>query len=70
MAACWRAAHSAFAKHADYKERLVDQEMQQSMRSGRRNAWIFLSVTVIGVLLVLIVAWLFRRSLQHARTVR
>jgi hypothetical protein len=61
---------TAFAKHAHYKERLVDQEMQQSMRSGRRNSWILLTVTALGVLLVLGVAWLFRRSLQHAQADR
>ncbi len=61
---------TAFAKHANYKEKLVDQEMQQSMRSGRRNSWILLAVTALGVLLVLVVAWLFRRSLQHAQADR
>ncbi|MGL4995536.1 MAG: MCP four helix bundle domain-containing protein [Deefgea sp.] len=61
---------TAFADHASYKERLVDQEMQQSMRSGRRNSWILLTVTALGVLLVLGVAWLFRRSLQHAQADR
>ncbi|MBE9610299.1 MCP four helix bundle domain-containing protein [Chitinilyticum piscinae] len=61
---------AAFADHTRYKERLVDQVVQQSMHSGRRNAWILLLVTAAGVLLVLAVAWLFRRSLQHTQTGR
>ncbi|WP_028452158.1 MCP four helix bundle domain-containing protein [Chitinilyticum aquatile] len=58
---------AAFADHTRYKERLVDQVVQQSMHSGRRNAWILLLVTAVGVLLVLAVAWLFRRSLHGSQ---
>lgn len=58
---------AAFSDHAQYKERLVDQVMQQSMHSGRRNSWILLGFTVFAVLLVLTVAYLFQRSLQNTQ---
>ncbi|WP_028454471.1 MCP four helix bundle domain-containing protein [Chitinilyticum litopenaei] len=56
---------AAFAEHMRYKERLVDQVVQQSMQTGRRTALIIIVATIAGILFVLAAAWLFRRSLPR-----
>lgn len=53
----------AFTEHMRYKEQLVDQLVQQSMNSGRRSGWILVWVTLVAVVFVILIGYLFKRSL-------
>jgi len=54
---------SALAQHAHFKEQFVEQAVQRSMQSGRRQTWVIVLLTVLGVLGVVVAAYFFRKSL-------
>ncbi|GAA5786081.1 hypothetical protein GCM10007860_24680 [Chitiniphilus shinanonensis] len=53
----------ALSEHARYKERLVDQVVQQSLQSGQRNTLVATVATIAGAVLVVAAGLLFKRSL-------
>ena len=53
----------AFTEHMRYKEQLVDQLVQQSMHSGRRSGWLLVAVTIAAIAFVILIGYLFKRSL-------
>lgn len=55
---------AAFTEHSHFKERLVDQIVQQSLDTGQRNSWLLLLVMLLGVLFVVGVGYVFRKSLS------
>lgn len=56
---------AAFTEHSHFKERLVDQIVQQSLDTGQRNSWLLLLVMILGVLLVVGVGYVLRKSLSE-----
>ncbi|WP_157669700.1 MCP four helix bundle domain-containing protein [Chitinibacter sp. GC72] len=54
---------TALAQHAHFKEQFVEQAVQRSMQSGRRQTWMIILLTLLGVAGVLVAAYFFRKSL-------
>jgi hypothetical protein len=54
---------TALAQHAHFKEQFVEQAVQRSMRSGRRQTWLIVLLTLVGVLAIGVAAFFFRKSL-------
>lgn len=54
---------AAFAEHSHFKERIVDQVVQQSLDSSQRNTWLLLLLMVLGVLFVIGIGYAFRKNL-------
>lgn len=54
---------TALAQHARFKEQFVEQTVQKSMESGRRQTWLIVLLTLVGVVAVLVAAYFFRKSL-------
>ncbi|WP_169307356.1 MCP four helix bundle domain-containing protein [Chitiniphilus eburneus] len=53
----------ALSEHARYKERLVEQVVQQSLQSGQRYTLVAVVATVAGAVLIIAAGLLFKRSL-------
>ncbi|WP_410498968.1 MCP four helix bundle domain-containing protein [Chitinibacter sp. S2-10] len=54
---------SALAQHAHFKEQFVEQAVQRSMQTGRRQTWMIIALTIVGIFGVLVAAYFFRKSL-------
>lgn len=55
---------AALAQHAHFKEQFVEQAVQRSMQTGRRQTWVIVLLTALGVIGVLLAAYFFRKSLS------
>lgn len=60
---------AAFAEHTRYKERLVDQVVQQSLESGRWGVWVILLAMAFSIFALVGAAYLFKRSLPPRQDV-
>ncbi|WP_373974564.1 MCP four helix bundle domain-containing protein [Chitinibacter sp. SCUT-21] len=54
---------TALAQHAHFKEQFVEQAVQKSMESGRRQTWLIVLLTILGIVAVVAAAYFFRKSL-------